>query len=276
MIVLELHRVKRGEKKFRKNSNSNNSNNKFSSFRNSRDDRGSRYSRDDRKTESTTVVCADCGTECQVPFVPKTNRPVYCSDCFRKNKPENSGSDWNSRDDRGSRYSRDDRGSRYSRDDRGSRYSRDDRGSRYSRDDRGSRYSRDDKVFHSGKEDFRSKSTKIKSLKKQETFYSGGSEKFYNTLKEKLFEILGGKICTNCGFKDERALGFSHNFDQDSFDNVRRGGFASSWGKYISDPDLARKDLKILCLNCNELDKTASSPEKKSKEFKKKQNRFPR
>ncbi|MDX1441265.1 MAG: CxxC-x17-CxxC domain-containing protein, partial [Nitrosopumilaceae archaeon] len=89
--------------------------------------------------QSTTVTCADCGDECQIPFVPKTNRPVYCSDCFRENKPQNS------RDDRGSRYSRDDRGSRYSRDDRGSRYSRDDRGSRYSRDDRGSRYSRDDR-----------------------------------------------------------------------------------------------------------------------------------
>ena len=99
----------------------------------SRDDRGSRYSRDNDR-EDTTVTCADCGDQCTVPFVPRSDKPVYCSDCFRKYKPDDSGNDRPSRDDRGSRYSRDDRGSRYSRDDRGSRYSRDDRGSRYSRD----------------------------------------------------------------------------------------------------------------------------------------------
>ncbi len=236
---MELHKVRTGEEKFRNKSKSNRSDNPFRSFRNSRDDRGSRYSRDDRKVESTTVTCADCGNECQVPFVPRTDRPVYCSDCFRKNKPQDSGND---------------------------RYSRDDRGSRYSRD-RGSRSSRDD---------FRSKSTKIKSLKKQETLYSGGSEKFYNTLKEKLFEILGGKVCSSCGFKDERALGFGHISDEDTFDDVRRGGFASSWGKYISDPELAKNDLRILCLNCNELKKPISTPDKRTKDSKKKKNRFPR
>ena len=106
--------------------------------------------------------------------------------------------------------------------------------------------------------------------------FSGGSEKFYNTLKEKLFEILGGKICSGCGFKDERALEFSQTYDQDSFDNIRRGGFASSWGKYISDPDLARDELRVLCLNCNEIQKPIAPPEKKSKGSKKKRNRFPR
>jgi len=113
-------------------------------------------------------------------------------------------------------------------------------------------------------------------LKKQETFYSGGSDKFYNTLKEKLFEILGGKVCSSCGFKDERALGFGHISDEDSFDDVRRGGFASSWGKYISDPELARNEIRVLCLNCNELKKPISTPEKKSNGFEKKKNRFPR
>ena len=32
---------------------------------------------------------------------------------------------------------------------------------------------------------------------------------FMLSLKEKLFEILGGKTCSSCGFKDERALGIS-------------------------------------------------------------------
>ncbi|MGI6202159.1 MAG: zinc-ribbon domain containing protein [Eubacteriales bacterium] len=30
------------------------------------------------------AVCSDCGKECKIPFEPKTDRPVYCSDCFRK------------------------------------------------------------------------------------------------------------------------------------------------------------------------------------------------
>ena len=30
------------------------------------------------------AVCAECGKTCQVPFEPRGDRPVYCSDCFRR------------------------------------------------------------------------------------------------------------------------------------------------------------------------------------------------
>ena len=30
------------------------------------------------------AVCADCGKETEVPFEPREDRPVYCSDCYRK------------------------------------------------------------------------------------------------------------------------------------------------------------------------------------------------
>jgi CxxC-x17-CxxC domain-containing protein len=30
------------------------------------------------------AVCADCGKETEVPFEPRQDRPVYCSDCYRK------------------------------------------------------------------------------------------------------------------------------------------------------------------------------------------------
>ena len=30
------------------------------------------------------AVCADCGKDTEVPFEPREDRPVYCSDCFRK------------------------------------------------------------------------------------------------------------------------------------------------------------------------------------------------
>ncbi|MDH3793990.1 MAG: hypothetical protein OER78_02805, partial [Nitrosopumilus sp.] len=180
---------------------------------------------------------------CQVPFVPRTNKPVYCSDCFRQHKPDDSG---------GSRYSRDDRGSRYSGSDRGSKSSY---GRESSRDNSRSRKPRNDKF-----------------LRKQESFYSNASDKFYETVKEKLYEILGGKTCSSCGFKDERALGISPISDNAS-DSSGRGGDAASWGKYISAPELAREELKVFCLNCNEIREPVSKPaqdrskSKKSKYF---------
>jgi CxxC-x17-CxxC domain-containing protein len=30
----------------------------------------------------TQVTCANCGKETEVPFVPRGDRPVYCSDCY--------------------------------------------------------------------------------------------------------------------------------------------------------------------------------------------------
>ena len=32
------------------------------------------------------AVCAQCGTECEVPFEPREGRPVYCSECYGKIK----------------------------------------------------------------------------------------------------------------------------------------------------------------------------------------------
>ncbi|MBQ9516916.1 MAG: zinc-ribbon domain containing protein [Eubacterium sp.] len=34
--------------------------------------------------EMHDAVCAQCGKACQVPFEPKEDRPVYCSECFAK------------------------------------------------------------------------------------------------------------------------------------------------------------------------------------------------
>ena len=30
------------------------------------------------------AVCAECGKDTEVPFEPRNDRPVYCSDCYRK------------------------------------------------------------------------------------------------------------------------------------------------------------------------------------------------
>ena len=32
--------------------------------------------------EMHTVICAQCGAEATVPFLPRNDKPVYCSSCF--------------------------------------------------------------------------------------------------------------------------------------------------------------------------------------------------
>ena len=32
------------------------------------------------------AVCAECGKATEVPFEPREGRPVYCSECFSKNR----------------------------------------------------------------------------------------------------------------------------------------------------------------------------------------------
>ena len=42
------------------------------------------YSRGDGGTrEMFDTICASCGKTARVPFQPRGDRPVYCSDCFR-------------------------------------------------------------------------------------------------------------------------------------------------------------------------------------------------
>ncbi|MEF9894332.1 MAG: zinc-ribbon domain containing protein [Clostridia bacterium] len=32
--------------------------------------------------EMFETVCAECGKPTRVPFIPKNDRPIYCSECF--------------------------------------------------------------------------------------------------------------------------------------------------------------------------------------------------
>ncbi len=237
---MDLYRSKHSDKKY-SNSNSSSNDRPSRSFRNSKDDRSSRYSNDDRGSrysrdngrEDTTVTCSDCGDQCTVPFIPRSNKPIYCSDCFRKYKPDDSASD------------------------------------RPSRDDRSSRYSRDNSRSNSGKND--------KLLRKQESFYSNGSSKFNESLQKKLYEILGGKICSSCGNNDERSLGICDENGNQLSTDTRRGSKAASWGKYISSPNIAKKELKIFCSNCNDSVKPTSKPQvDRPKNNSKRSKYFPR
>ena len=38
------------------------------------------------RREMHPVVCAECGKDTEVPFLPRGDRPVYCTDCFRQQR----------------------------------------------------------------------------------------------------------------------------------------------------------------------------------------------
>ncbi len=55
---------------------------------------GGQYSSGPR--QMFTIACAQCGKDAEVPFQPRQGRPVYCSDCYSKNR-SGSGSGGGSR-----------------------------------------------------------------------------------------------------------------------------------------------------------------------------------
>ncbi|HMK46364.1 MAG TPA: CxxC-x17-CxxC domain-containing protein [Methanocella sp.] len=40
----------------------------------------------DGPREMHKATCSDCGKECEVPFKPAEDRPVYCRDCLPKHR----------------------------------------------------------------------------------------------------------------------------------------------------------------------------------------------
>lgn len=71
-----------------RNSNSSfgrnrNSNSSFGKNRNSGFKRNN-FSSENR--EMHKAVCSKCGKECEVPFKPTEGKPVYCKDCFMKDR----------------------------------------------------------------------------------------------------------------------------------------------------------------------------------------------
>lgn len=50
---------------------------------------GGGYGREERQMYSAT--CAQCGQEAQLPFEPRSEKPVYCSDCFQSQRGSSGG-----------------------------------------------------------------------------------------------------------------------------------------------------------------------------------------
>lgn len=42
------------------------------------------FGRDRHRPQMYEAVCSNCGKECQIPFKPTGEKPVYCRDCFAK------------------------------------------------------------------------------------------------------------------------------------------------------------------------------------------------
>jgi CxxC-x17-CxxC domain-containing protein len=51
-----------------------------------KNERSSRGGNASSQRQMYPAVCSQCGKETELPFQPRNNRPVYCSDCFSKNK----------------------------------------------------------------------------------------------------------------------------------------------------------------------------------------------
>ena len=53
-------------------------------------ERSSGYARPERQMYPAT--CSSCGKACEVPFEPRLDKPVYCSDCFTPRERSYGGS----------------------------------------------------------------------------------------------------------------------------------------------------------------------------------------
>ena len=103
MARFERSRERKGDSRGRSSRRDSRGNKDFEDYSRdrpqSRDNRGrrdssrgsNRYSRDRRDIEMTKVTCSSCGVECEVPFKPTTDKPLFCKDCFAKKGK--SGSD---------------------------------------------------------------------------------------------------------------------------------------------------------------------------------------
>lgn len=63
-------------------------------FKRNRGSRGEERGRDRGRRESRQMykaICSSCGKECELPFKPSGDKPVYCDDCFGKKSPGRPG-----------------------------------------------------------------------------------------------------------------------------------------------------------------------------------------
>ena len=62
----------------------------FRSFDNSKRRDNNRDNDFHKEKSFTRVICSKCSKECEIPFKPTDNRPVFCKECFSKNDRKDS------------------------------------------------------------------------------------------------------------------------------------------------------------------------------------------
>ena len=55
---------------------------------------GGGYSSPRRERQMVDVTCSSCGKPAQVPFKPTEGRPVYCSDCYTRERLSSRSTSW--------------------------------------------------------------------------------------------------------------------------------------------------------------------------------------
>ena len=56
---------------------------------NKRESRGKFTAKRKERSEMYQAVCSECGKDCELPFKPRGDKPVYCSSCFEKKSNKN-------------------------------------------------------------------------------------------------------------------------------------------------------------------------------------------
>lgn len=77
---------------FKKDGNAKPRRSEEKSYDNRSFSRDSGRDRDSNRPQMYRATCAECGDSCEVPFKPTGGKPVFCSNCFRKEdkKPSHS------------------------------------------------------------------------------------------------------------------------------------------------------------------------------------------
>ena len=70
-------------------------------------------------------------------------------------------------------------------------------------------------------------------------------------LQYSLFNILGGASCLYCDYRDKRALQFDHIHNNGAEDRKRFKSYGGMIKYYVQNENEARKNLQVLCANCN-------------------------
>lgn len=55
---------------------------------------GGGYGSNRGQREMHTATCSSCGREAQVPFLPRGDKPVYCTECFQSHRPARQDTRW--------------------------------------------------------------------------------------------------------------------------------------------------------------------------------------